>query len=60
MAVPRSRHSTARKKKKRSHMAKKPKLPSLCTSCNSPKLPHRMCPKCGFYKDTTSKIVAAE
>jgi large subunit ribosomal protein L32 len=23
---------------------------SHCPQCNSPKLPHRVCPSCGFYK----------
>lgn len=50
MAVPRNRHSSARKKKKRSHLAKKPKNLALCSACASQKLPHRMCAKCGFYK----------
>ncbi|OGY26824.1 MAG: 50S ribosomal protein L32 [Candidatus Woykebacteria bacterium RBG_19FT_COMBO_43_10] len=27
-----------------------PKL-SLCPKCSNPKLSHRMCPSCGYYKD---------
>jgi large subunit ribosomal protein L32 len=23
---------------------------SLCPNCHEPKLAHRVCPKCGFYK----------
>jgi len=51
MAVPRNRHSNARKKKKRSHMAKKDINTTSCSSCHMKKLPHRICPFCGFYKD---------
>ncbi|NGX45120.1 MAG: 50S ribosomal protein L32 [Chlamydiae bacterium] len=49
MAVPRSRLSNARKNKRRSHHAKKPKQLSQCSNCNSPALPHTLCTKCGFY-----------
>ncbi|RLD96412.1 MAG: 50S ribosomal protein L32, partial [Aquificota bacterium] len=24
---------------------------SICPNCQEPKLPHRVCPHCGFYKD---------
>ena len=24
---------------------------SLCPQCGAPKLPHHVCPNCGFYKD---------
>lgn len=23
---------------------------SVCSNCGNPKLPHRACPECGFYK----------
>lgn len=49
MAVPRNRHSNARKNSKRSHMAKKPKTTALCTNCKTPVLPHRICSSCGYY-----------
>lgn len=49
MAVPRNRMSNARKNSKRAHHAKKPKSMSECPNCNSPKLPHVLCPSCGAY-----------
>lgn len=49
MAVPRNRLSNARKNSKRSHHAKKPKSMSSCDNCNNAKLPHVICPSCGFY-----------
>jgi len=51
MAVPKRRQSHSRKNKRRSQY----KLKSLafieCPKCHSPKLPHRVCPNCGNYKD---------
>ena len=49
MALPKRRHSKARRDKRRSHDALTPQPTSLCPECNQPKLPHRICQKCGFY-----------
>ena len=51
MAVPKRRHSSTRGKKRRTHW--KLHSPGLhsCSHCGSPKLPHRVCPGCGYYKD---------
>ncbi|MEM7174844.1 MAG: 50S ribosomal protein L32 [Chlamydiota bacterium] len=50
MAVPRNRHSNARKNSKRAHHAKEPKHVTHCSNCGKEKLSHRMCPFCGFYR----------
>lgn len=49
MAVPRNRTSNARKNSRRSHHAKRPKLLAKCSNCDSPKLPHVLCPSCQHY-----------
>lgn len=49
MAVPRNRHSNARKNKRRSHMAKKPINLIKCSNCSEAILPHRLCSSCGYY-----------
>lgn len=49
MAVPRNRHSNARKNSKRSHHAKSPKQLNNCPQCNTPRLPHVICHSCGAY-----------
>jgi len=51
MALPKRRHSHARKNKRRSQ--KKITITKYieCPKCHSPKLPHRVCPNCGTYKD---------
>lgn len=50
MALPKRRHSKARRDKRRTH--DKLNMPgfSLCTQCKRPKLAHRVCPYCGYYK----------
>lgn len=51
MAVPRRRHSKARRDKRRaSHMRLDKVDLSNCPQCRRPKLPHRVCIQCGFYK----------
>jgi large subunit ribosomal protein L32 len=35
---------------RRAHDAIKPKSLSTCPNCQEAKQPHRVCPKCGFYK----------
>ena len=51
MAVPRRRQSSARRDKRRASNVKveSPSL-SSCPQCKQPKLPHRVCIHCGFYK----------
>jgi large subunit ribosomal protein L32 len=53
MAVPRNRHSTARKNSKRSHHAKTPVQAISCGNCGSARRPHRICPSCGTYAGKT-------
>ncbi|MFP4510089.1 MAG: 50S ribosomal protein L32 [Spirochaetota bacterium] len=51
MAVPKNKASKARTRRKHS-INSKLRVPNLvtCSNCGSMKLPHRVCPKCGFYK----------
>ena len=51
MAVPKRRQSHARKNKRRSQYKMRKKDYVECPKCHSPKLPHRVCPNCGNYKD---------
>ncbi|NOR17870.1 MAG: 50S ribosomal protein L32 [Candidatus Stahlbacteria bacterium] len=51
MAVPKRRQSHARKNKRRSQYKIKPVKFVECSKCHSPRLPHRVCPNCGYYKD---------
>lgn len=53
MAVPRNRHSNARKHSKCAHHAKKPKNTVSCSKCGVMKLPHVLCSSCGTYAGRT-------
>jgi large subunit ribosomal protein L32 len=51
MAVPRCNTSKARTRRRQS-INMKLKAPTLieCNTCGNKVLPHRVCPKCGFYR----------
>ena len=59
MAVPRATTSKARTRRRRGINMKltAPKLIE-CASCGNLIMPHRVCPKCGFYKG--KQVVNAE
>jgi large subunit ribosomal protein L32 len=50
MPNPKRRHSKARTSKRRAHDALTATGISECPNCHEPKLPHRVCRKCGTYK----------
>ena len=58
MAVPKRRQSSTRGKKRRTHDAITLPNPSACPQCGEPRMPHRVCPSCGYYKDRL--VVAKE
>lgn len=49
MPNPKRRHSKSRSRKRRTHDALDRTNLSSCANCGSKKLPHRVCPQCGFY-----------
>ncbi len=50
MAVPKKRHSSARRDKKRSHQALSAPNLDTCPQCGETKRPHHACAVCGTYK----------
>lgn len=53
MAVPKKRKSKAKKRSRQSANDKRVMGGlSLCPQCGVEKLPHRICPSCGYYKDS--------
>lgn len=50
MPNPKRRHSKRRTSTRRAHDFLKGGPLSLCSNCGEPKSPHRVCPKCGYYK----------
>jgi large subunit ribosomal protein L32 len=60
MAVPKRKTSKARHNSR--HSTWKLTIPSLvaCPQCHQVKLPHRVCPNCGYYKGKEIVKVAKE
>lgn len=50
MAHPKHRKSKSKSGMGRSHHALKPNSLSQCPQCRNVKMPHRVCPHCGYYK----------
>jgi len=50
MPNPKRRHSKARTRQRRAHDALRAPQTIVCPQCQEPTMPHRVCPKCGFYK----------
>jgi large subunit ribosomal protein L32 len=49
MAVPKKRSSKSKVRKRRTHQKARPVAVSECPHCHEPKLPHHVCPACGYY-----------
>ncbi len=50
MPVPKKKTPKSRQGKRRSHLRKRVPALSECPQCHSPRLPHHVCPTCGYYK----------
>ena len=50
MPNPKRRHSRARRDRRRTHDALYTMSSSTCPNCGAAKMPHRVCPSCGFYR----------
>ena len=50
MALPKRRHSKARGRKRYANWKATAPAVAECSNCHQPKLPHRACPNCGYYK----------
>jgi len=51
MAVPKRKTSRSRRGKRRAHQHLVSPAIAICPRCKSPKLPHRVCPTCGYYRN---------
>jgi large subunit ribosomal protein L32 len=58
MAVPKRRMSKSRKRLRRGHHRAASILPQACPRCGSPKIPHRVCGTCGYYRG--KKLIEVE
>jgi large subunit ribosomal protein L32 len=50
MPNPKRRHTRTRTATRRAHDAITPTKPSACPQCQQPKLSHRVCAHCGYYR----------
>ncbi len=50
MANPKRRHSSQRQALRRTYYKIKTLNMSICPQCKNTKLPHKVCPHCGYYK----------
>jgi large subunit ribosomal protein L32 len=51
MANPKNRFSKARTARRRANWKLEKPNVLECPKCHAPKMPHRVCPECGFYKN---------
>jgi large subunit ribosomal protein L32 len=51
MAVPKRKTSRSRRGKRRAHQALSLPSSAICPRCKAPKMPHRVCPSCGYYRN---------
>ncbi len=60
MPLPKRRHSKQRGRKRRTHW--KLTAPNIieCPHCHHPKLPHRVCPNCGYYAGKEIMVIKKE
>ncbi|HQV94169.1 MAG TPA: 50S ribosomal protein L32 [Anaerolineales bacterium] len=47
---PKRKHSKSRRNMRRAHDALQPRNLTSCANCSSLRLPHTVCPNCGFYE----------
>ncbi|WP_422445908.1 50S ribosomal protein L32 [Thermoanaerobacterium sp. DL9XJH110] len=60
MANPKRKTSKSRRDMRRSHWKLTLPAISVCPQCHEPKLPHRACPSCGYYRNREVIKVEAE
>ncbi|MEE8060737.1 MAG: 50S ribosomal protein L32 [Gemmatimonadales bacterium] len=58
MAVPKRRTSKSRKRLRRTHHKAAGMKTQPCPRCSEPKLPHRVCGTCGYYRG--KKLIEVE
>ena len=58
MALPKRKHSKARRDKSRTHWKLTVASTTKCPQCAQPVLPHRVCPHCGSYRGRQVLVIA--
>ncbi len=61
MALPKRKHSKSRRDKRRSANSKLyASNLSICSHCKKARLPHRVCPHCGYYNGKPIIVIEAK
>jgi len=60
MALPKRKHSKARRDKSRTHWKLTMPHMAKCPQCAQPVISHRVCPQCGYYRGRQVVVVAAK
>jgi large subunit ribosomal protein L32 len=50
MATPKRRTTKAKSRSRAAHWKATPPTDAECPQCRQPKLPHRVCANCGYYR----------
>jgi len=50
MPVPKQKMAKSRSRQRRAHDALTAPATSNCSKCGEAKIPHRVCPHCGYYR----------
>jgi len=59
MPNPKKKHTRSRRDMRRKANSKlSPVVTVVCSNCGAQRLPHTVCPACGFYKDRVVVAVA--
>lgn len=48
--LPKRKHSKGRRDRRRAHDALQARNLVACPNCGEMRMPHRVCPNCGYYK----------
>lgn len=57
MALPKRRHSSARRDKRRANWKLEAPSASRCAHCGATKRPHHICGACGYYRGEEVQVV---
>ncbi len=57
MALPKRRHSSTRRDKRRANWKLDAPPTSRCSHCGAAKRPHYVCGQCGYYRDEEFLLV---
>ncbi|HOC23390.1 MAG TPA: 50S ribosomal protein L32 [Anaerolineaceae bacterium] len=58
--LPKRKSTSGRRDRRRAHDALKARNSVNCPNCGEPRLPHHVCPNCGYYQGREVLIISKE